>query len=235
MDFVKDADCSLRCAAVIVAAGSSQRMGEDKLDMLLAGQSVLERSIRAISLSECVAEIVLVTRADKLERVEELCRSRALEKVKCVVAGGENRTISACNGVRACSAEWPYIAIHDAARPLVTAELIERTLVAAAEHGAAAPAIGVKDTVRLAEGSLAVRTLAREELFLMQTPQIFASGLIREALNAAVEEGLALPDDCEAVMRAGGKVYLVEGSEENIKLTTRRDVFVAEAILEARG
>ena len=116
----------------------------------------------------------------------------------------------------------------------MTEEVIARAVLAAAERGAAAPAIKVKDTVRQARGGRVLRTLERDELFLMQTPQVFRAGLIRPALEDAARLGLELTDDCAAVMLMDAEVFLVEGSEENMKLTTPADIYAAEAILEAR-
>ena len=134
-----------------------------------------------------------------------------------------------------CSEQAGLIAIHDAARPLVTVEIIERAVTAAAERGAAAPAIHVKDTVRQARGGRVLRTLERDELYLMQTPQVFRSELIRQALGEAARLGISLTDDCAAVMLLDAEVFLVEGSEENLKLTTPADIYAASAIIDARG
>lgn len=138
-------------------------------------------------------------------------------------------------GVNLCSEKAQLIAIHDGARPFVTHDVIARAVGAAAAAGAAAPAVGLKETVRQARGGVVIKTLAREELYLMQTPQVFEAGLIRRALSDAAKLGLALSDDCEAVMLMDAQVCLVEGAEDNIKITTPFDLNVAKAILESRG
>ena len=155
--------------------------------------------------------------------------------VSGVTEGGADRTASAWAGVQECSEQAGLIAIHDAARPLVTEEIIERAVTAAAERGAAAPAIHVKDTVRQARGGRVLRTLERDELYLMQTPQVFRAELIRQALGEAARLGISLTDDCAAVMLLDAEVFLVEGSEENLKLTTPADIYAASAIIDARG
>ena len=223
------------CAAVLVAGGSSSRMGEDKLLMQLRGRSVIERSLLAFEESEYIDEIVVATRSGKIPLIANIAREAGVHKLKCVVTGGESRTASSLAGVEACSPHAGLIAIHDAARPLVTRELIAAAVAAAQERGAAAPAVHVKDTVRQARGGRVLRTLERDELFLMQTPQVFRAGLIRSALAEAARLGLQLTDDCAAVMLLDAEVFLVEGSEENLKLTTPADVYAAEAILEKRG
>ena len=223
------------CAAVLVAGGSSSRMGEDKLLMQLRGRSVIERSLLAFEESEYIDEIVVATQSGKIPLIANIAREAGVQKLKCVVTGGESRTASSLAGVEACSPHAGLIAIHDAARPLVTRELIAAAVAAAQERGAAAPAVYVKDTVRQARGGRVLRTLERDELFLMQTPQVFRAGLIRAALEEAVKLKLALTDDCAAAMLLDAEIFLVEGSDENLKLTTPADIFAAEAILERRG
>lgn len=223
------------CSAVVVAAGSGTRMGADKLMMQLGGCTVIERTLVALDRSRCIDEIVVVTQSEKIPAIAALARERGIKKLKCVTEGGANRTASAWAGVQECSERAELIAIHDAARPLVTEEIIERAVTAAAERGAAAPAIHVKDTVRQARGGRVLRTLERDELYLMQTPQVFRAELIRQALGEAAKLGISLTDDCAAVMLLDAEVFLVEGSEENLKLTTPADIYAATAIIDARG
>lgn len=223
------------CSAVVVAAGSGTRMGADKLMMQLGGCTVIERTLAALDMSGCIDEIVVVTQSEKIPAIAALARERGIKKLKCVTEGGANRTASAWAGVQECSERAELIAIHDAARPLVTEEIIERAVTAAAERGAAAPAIHVKDTVRQARGGRVLRTLERDELYLMQTPQVFRAELIRQALGEAARLGISLTDDCAAVMLLDAEVFLVEGSEENLKLTTPADIYAAAAIIDARG
>ena len=215
-----------RCSCVVVAAGSSSRMGGDKLALTLGGRPVLERTLDALERSAYIDEIVVVTRSEKIPAVAREVSDCGFKKVKCVAEGGADRTQSAWRGVCECSEEAELIAIHDAARPLVTEEIIARAVLAA---------VKVKDTVRQARGGRVLRTLERDELFLMQTPQVFRAGLIRAALGDAARLGLSLTDDCAAVMLMDAEVFLVEGSEENLKLTTPADIFAASAIIDARG
>ncbi|NCB50985.1 MAG: 2-C-methyl-D-erythritol 4-phosphate cytidylyltransferase [Clostridia bacterium] len=222
------------CSAVIVAAGSSERMGSDKLFMTIAGIPVIVRTIGALQESPYIDEIVVVTRGEKIPAIADLCRMHDFLKVKHLVAGADNRTGSALAGVRLCSSEAGLIAIHDGARPLVTGEVIARAVMAAAEHGAAAPAVKVKETVRQALAGVVTKTLDRETMYLMQTPQVFRAEMIRSALGDASRLGLSLADDCEAVMLMDAQVHLVDGSDENIKLTTPSDIYVAEAIIRSR-
>ena len=223
------------CSAVVVAAGSGTRMGTDKLMLQLGGCTVIERTLAALDRSECIDEIVVVTQSEKIPTIAALARERGIAKLKCVTEGGADRTASAWAGVQECSEQAGLIAIHDAARPLVTEEIIERAVTAAAERGAAAPAIHVKDTVRQARGGRVLRTLERDELYLMQTPQVFLTEMIKAALTRAQQKGTKLTDDCSAVEAMGYKVTVVAGSPDNIKLTTARDLYIAEGILAERS
>ena len=224
-----------RCTAVVAAAGSSRRMGTDKLLMPLGEVPVLIRTLRALDNSEDIDEIVVVTRQDLIVPVSQLIKDAALGKVSKVVVGGETRTASVLNGVREASPESDLIAIHDGARPLVTGRIIRQAVLKAGERGAAAPAVPVKDTLKRAVDGVVVETPDRAQLFAVQTPQVFEHGLILGALEKAVEDGAELTDDCAAVERIGMPVCLTEGSYENLKLTTPEDIAVAESILERRG
>lgn len=222
------------CFCVVVAAGSSERMGADKLFLDLGGVPVIAATLLALARSPYIDALVVVTRREKIPPIAELCRRHEIPKLAALVTGGETRTASALAGVRECGGA-ELIAIHDAARPLVSADIIKRAVLAAAETGAAAPAVPVRDTVRQARGGMVLRTLAREELFLMQTPQVFRADLIRDALEDAEHMHLALTDDCAAVMLRDAPVRLVEGSDENLKLTTPADLHAARAIWEERN
>lgn len=224
-----------RCAAVVPAAGSSRRMGgQDKILLPLDDIPVLVHTLRALSASERIQEIVVVTREDLIVPVGQLCRDCALDKVTKVLVGGATRADSVLIGVEEVSGRTELIAVHDGARPLVTVEVIDAAIRKAAECGAAAPAVPVKDTVKRALDGVVVETPDRTQLFAVQTPQVFDSDLLLGALRRAVEDGAAITDDCGAVERIGMKVCLTEGSYENIKITTPADMLMAEAILHSR-
>lgn len=233
--FGREKEHRIFCTAVVPAAGSSTRMGEDKLLLPLGEIPVILRSLRALEDSPYITEIILVARGERIVLLSQLCRDAALTKVTKVVVGGESRTDSVLAGLREADPRAELIAIHDGARPLVTAEIIAAAVEKAAERGAAAPAVPVKDTVKRAVDGVVTATPDRAELFAVQTPQVFEHGLILGALEKAKQDGAALTDDCAAVERIGMPVCLTEGSYENIKLTTPEDLAVAEAILERRG
>ena len=223
------------CSAVVVAAGSSTRMGMDKLMLPLDETPVIVYTLRAVQAAPSVGEIILVTREDLIVPMSQLCQDYAISKVTKVVRGGASRTQSVRLGTLEVSGDAQVIAIHDGARPFVSAEVIERVVAQAMETGAAAPALPVKDTIKVAHDGVVESTPDRACLFAVQTPQVFESSLIKAALQKALDDGLALTDDCAAVERLGMKVALTRGDERNIKLTTPEDLAVAQAILELEG
>ena len=228
-------DKTPRCAAVIVAAGSSERMGSDKLTAQLGGMPVLARTLRAFENCAMITEIVVVTRADRIEEIAALCKEYGISKASKVLSGGATRVESALVGVSEVDSRRGLIAIHDGARPLVTCELIERTVLAAKEHYAAVPVIPSTDTLKAVDGKgFVVGTVDRATTFRVQTPQVFKADFIKGALTKAMEKNLPLTDDCSAVEMMGVKTVTVPGDEDNIKLTTPRDMILAEAILKAR-
>ncbi len=223
------------CAAVVAAAGSGRRMGEkDKLLLPLGDMPVIAHTLKALEDCPMIMEIIVVTREDLMVEIANLCKDYDFTKVRSVVVGGETRTLSVSAGLRAASPQCELIAIHDGGRPFVTGEVLETVIMKAARCGAAAPVVPVKDTIKMAVNGIVEATPDRTRLFAVQTPQVFEASLIRAALKKALEDGVALTDDCAAVERLGMKVALTPGSEENIKLTTPLDMLLAESILERR-
>ena len=207
--------------AVIVAAGASRRMGFDKLSFRLpCGSTVLQASCAAFAAHDAVTELVLVAGQNLADckAIAESC-----PKPCTVVQGGATRADSVKNGLAAAHGE--LVAIHDAARPFVSADLITKALQTAAESGAAAPAVPVKDTIKIAEDSRVVSTPDRSTLFAVQTPQCFRTSLYRQAL-AAVDAATAalVTDDCSLFELAGLPVTLTEGDYANLKITTPEDL-----------
>lgn len=231
---LKAARCP-RTAAVIAAGGSGTRFGADKLMQDLGGLPVLARTLLAFERSDLIGEIVLVTRRDALEEASALCADCGLKKLTRVVPGGDTRAASCYAGVLAVSEGTELIAIHDGARPLVTEKVISDAVWGAYRHGAAVPAVPVRDTVKRASGRFVADTPDRRSLFAVQTPQCFRREIVLAALADAVEHAPDVTDDCAAVERLGGGVYLTDGDEENIKITTPLDLALAALILERRG
>ena len=221
------------CSVVVVAAGSSSRMGEDKLFLDLGGMPVLARTLLAFERCAFVDEIVLVTREASLERAAELCRKYAVDKVKKVIIGGRTRTESSLAGLTAIDRGAKIVLIHDGARPLVSEEVIRDAMHTAALYKCAAPAVPVNDTVKEAEQNVVVRTLDRSRLSAVQTPQAFVPDLIKAALTSAIKNGKEYTDDCAALEAMGIQIHLSRGDAENIKITRPVDLQTAEAILKS--
>ena len=219
------------CGAVIVAAGTASRMGGiDKVMAPLAGEPMIARTVRTFQNCDAVSEIVIVTREDLIVPITNLCKN--MDKVTTVVCGGKSRQESVNLGLNALSGKVKLAAIHDGARPLITWQVIDRTIRAANSYGAAAPAIPMKDTIKVVNGGVVKSTPDRATLFAVQTPQIFDFDLLRGALKKAELDGAQLTDDCSAVERMGMSVKIVEGDERNIKVTTPLDLKIAEMLLE---
>jgi len=219
------------CTAVVVAAGSASRMrGIDKTVASIGGIPMILRTVQALSQSDRIDEIVVVTRQDLIETICTLCKDVA--KFRTAVVGGKSRTESVLSGIT--DANGTLVAIHDGARPFVTQDVIDRAIEAAEQHGAAAPAIAVKDTIKVARDSRICHTPDRSELFAVQTPQVFYKTEILNALQTALAQNLNLTDDCSAFEAMGKTVILTEGSDENIKITTPIDLAFGEAILKRR-
>ena len=220
-----------RCGAVIVAAGSASRMkGIDKIMADLGGIPVIARTVKAFQECDCISEIVIVTREDLIPYVTAACL--AFEKVTAVVAGGDSRQESVNNGLNALSGKVKLAAIQDGARPFASWQMIDRVVRAANTYSAAAPAIPVKDTIKVVTGGVVTKTPDRKSLQAVQTPQVFDKDLLRAALKKAKEDGAEVTDDCSAVERLGMSVKIVEGDERNIKITTPMDLKIATLILE---
>ena len=224
-------------AAIIVAAGRGVRMGAEKPKalLLLRGVSLLERSV-GIFLSHPRVNRIVAAVPDP-EAAARLLGARA-GRVG-LVRGGATRQDSVRAALRSLTAgPDEIILVHDAARPLVTPQIIDAVIAAAADSGAAVPAVAPADTVRQVAADGAVEeTLPRERLRLAQTPQGFRGGLLREAYDRAERDGFTGTDDAALVERTGHRIRLVDGSANNFKITTQLDLALAEAILarEAEG
>ena len=203
--------------AIIVAAGSSSRMGFDKLFYPIQGLPVLEHTIRAFEKNPLIDQIILVAGKNR-SQVEQLAQSRT--KPTCVVQGGDTRAQSVQNGLQQATGE--YVAIQDGARPFVSQEIITQTIEKAWETGAAAPAVPVKDTIKIAEEGKVQQTPQRSTLYAVQTPQVFSIEKYQLALEQVQDDSVT--DDCQLLEKARIPVYLTQGSYENYKITTPEDL-----------
>lgn len=221
------------CGAVIVAAGTASRMGGiDKIMAPLGGEPLIARTVRAFEECDAIREIVIVTREDLILSIGKLCSQ--FSKVSAVVVGGNSRPESVMAGLNALSKQVKLAAIQDGARPLVSWQLIDRTVRAANAYGAAAPGIPVKDTVKIVQGGVVTSTPDRNTLQAIQTPQVFDKDLLRGALTKVQQADTSITDDCMAVEQMGMRVKIVAGEECNIKITTPLDLKIAELFLEEK-
>lgn len=215
-------------AAVIVAAGNSSRMKKDKMLLPLSGMSVVARTVKIFSESGFFDEIILVSSEKNLFPFKEEMEKHSL--FPHIIKGGATRGESSFAGI--CAAKSEYVMIHDGARALVDRALIERTLMAALTYGAAFPYVTPKDTLKLlSEDGFATSTLKRDFCASVQTPQVFKRELIKKAYE---KFGFNETDDCAVMEKSGAKIKAVEGSYDNIKLTTSEDIHTAQKILADR-
>jgi 2-C-methyl-D-erythritol 4-phosphate cytidylyltransferase len=220
-------------SAIIVAAGSSRRMGFDKLLESIAGKPVIAHTIDAFERSKAVTEIVVVVREERLPEFEKALRSS--KKVRKLTPGGEHRQDSVRAGLQHLGENIQYVAVHDAARPLISPEQIDRVFEECRVHGAAALAEPIIDTLKRADENLRVAdSVDRHQLYAMQTPQIFRRKLLEEAYGAVFAQQRRITDEVSAVELLGQKVVLVANNDFNFKLTYERDFRLAKMILRER-
>jgi 2-C-methyl-D-erythritol 4-phosphate cytidylyltransferase len=215
----------MKIAAIIVAGGSGKRMGQPKQFLPLAGKAVVAWTVEAFKKIKGIDRIVLLVAGDDLER------AKLLEVT--VAEAGPERTDSVRNGLKLVEPDTELVIIHDGARPLITADVIEKAIKEAREYGAAVVGVPVKDTLKIVEhGTLNVeKTINRDDIWMIQTPQVFKY----EIITRAYASGKKATDDAKLVEDLGIKVKMVMGSYENIKITTPEDLIMAEAVLRSRN
>lgn len=226
-----------KTAAIVLAAGQGKRMNSSiqKQFMMLKGHPLLYYSLKAFEESS-VDEVILVTGPSEIDYCKkEIIKKYGFSKVRSVTAGGRERYDSVYNGL--CASDCGYVLIHDGARPLVTADIIERTISAVKEYDACTVGMPVKDTIKISDDNdMVVRTPPRKNIWQIQTPQAFKYELIRSAhekLRSGQIENISVTDDSMLVEELmNHAVKLVEGSYSNIKVTTPEDIMIAEALLE---
>jgi len=222
---------------LIPAAGAGRRMetGTNKQYLELAGRPVLARTLQVFEQHPLIDSITIIVAAAEVDFCQqEIVASGRFSKVAAVVAGGAERQDSVYCGLQACeAADDDLILIHDGARPLVSAALIDRVVAAVRRDGACLAAVPVKDTVKVVRDGCVVDTPDRATLWLAQTPQAFRYDLIRAAHDRAAAEGVRATDDAQLAEWAGAGVRVVEGDYRNLKITTPEDLPVAERLLAA--
>lgn len=222
-----DALSTRNCAAIIVAAGSSRRMGFDKLAAPLHGEPVLRRTLDAFLKAESISEVIIVCPEERWSLLENALFTKPVRRVD----GGENRQDSVAAGLAAVSSESLFVAVHDGARPLISPQDIERCLTAATAHGGAALARRVTETLKRSDDSdFSEEAVSREQLWFMETPQVFDIKLLRDAYVAVSATGISVTDEVSAMEATGHRVKLVESTSPNLKITTPADLALAEAL-----
>jgi 2-C-methyl-D-erythritol 4-phosphate cytidylyltransferase len=237
--------------AIIVAAGSSQRMGFDKLFATIAGKPMIAHTLHAFEHAISVNEIIVVAREDRHDEIRSISYAEKFKKVRSIIAGGERRQDSVRAGLNRLNIDAKYVAVHDAARPLIGPEQIERVFEQCVIFGAAALAEPINDTLKRGDADsirsrsrhaaqaeqviVVTGSVDRHQLYAMQTPQVFERALIEEAYRAAHTKNLSLTDEVSAVERFGRKVVLVPNDDFNFKITYPRDLALGEFVLKQRA
>ncbi len=215
-------------AAIIVAAGSSRRMGFDKLLAPLDGKPVLQHSIEAFLAVDEIQQIVVVCPEDRWSQLGKLPGSKAITRVD----GGNERQHSVENGLNTLPPGITHVAVHDGARPLVAADDIRRCIKAAHACGAATLARRATETMKRADADdFCLEAVCREHLWSMETPQVFEIERLLQAYRHVAEQGLQVTDEVSALQAIGQPVKFIESLQPNLKITTPADLRIAEAML----
>ncbi|MBE6880680.1 MAG: 2-C-methyl-D-erythritol 4-phosphate cytidylyltransferase [Ruminococcaceae bacterium] len=217
-------------SAVILAAGSSSRMGIDKITADLNGKPVLLYSVEKF-LKSCADELIIVASEGNIDAIKELLHNVKSEKPIKTILGGKERNESAVNAFNAMSENSDIISVHDGARPLVTCELCNRVTESAIENGGAIAAVRVKDTIKKVDNGFISDTPERKNLMSAQTPQAFTKEVYKKAIEYVAEHNAEITDDASAAELVGCNVAVVEGDYRNIKLTSPEDLIIAKAFL----
>ena len=216
--------------AIIVGAGEGRRMEDKNKTFLIVNEKpLLVYSLQVLEKSDLIDEIILVVIEDKIEDAKKLVDECESKKVQKIVSGGKTRQNSVYNGLREIK-DADVVLVHDAARPLITKNIIEDCINGATEFGAAIPVIAINDTIKRG-GEFVKETIDRNNLFLIQTPQTFEYKLLKEAHESAEISGFHGTDDASLVERLGYRIKMISGSPKNIKITVPEDIIVAENLL----
>ena len=220
----------MKITVVIPAAGSGKRFGENKQLKILGDRPLVFHTLRPFIDSELINEIVVVAPKNDVQQLSRELKSMISVKSVMVVAGGNTRQKSVFNGLKAASDSSELICVHDAVRPFVTKELIEKAVNACSEHDGVIVAQSSTDTIKKVMDDQIMETLPRETIWRAQTPQVFSKSALQEALKMAEDENIQETDEASLLERIGYQVGFVEGSSLNIKITTEEDWVFAEAI-----
>lgn len=227
----------LFCSVILCAAGSGTRMGGVSKQLIeLLGKPCFIYSAQAFEKAPEVDEIVISARADQVEEIRALCDRYSLKKVSAVTAGGDTRQESVKRGFEKISNNSDIVMIHDAARPLITSSDVSLLYQKACRHGAVCASTPVTDTVKRADSrGVILETVPRDDLYLVQTPQVFLTDLYRVSLSLAERDGVMATDDCALAEHAGFPIQLVQLSFPNVKITRKEDLDLVLKLLKERA
>ncbi len=223
------------CTAIIVAAGKGKRMGTaiSKQFLPLAGKEILAHTVERFEQADAIRDIILVAGKEGLEDIKRMVQEYGWRKVVSVIEGGKERQDSVKNGLDAVSGETEIVLIHDGVRPFVTEDILNKSIEAAVVMGACAAGVPVKDTIKVCDqDNIAVKTPDRNTLWQIQTPQTFRKDLIMKAYQRAACDGFIGTDDASLAEHCGYPVKVIFGSYRNIKITTKEDLLIGEALLK---
>lgn len=222
-------------SAVIVAAGQSTRMGGVSKQMLtVGGIPVIARTLLAFERAKSIKNIVVVTRESDILAFQMVAQKYMISKLTDIIVGGANRQESVKNGINRLESDTEYVLIHDGARPLISVELIDRVAENCKQYGATSCAVSVKDTIKEVRDGLITKTIDRSNLYAMQTPQAFPYSQYRECINS-IDDLSVYTDDCAVAEGSGVSIRIIDGDYNNIKITTKEDIAIAEGILSCKG
>ncbi|MFZ9941818.1 MAG: 2-C-methyl-D-erythritol 4-phosphate cytidylyltransferase [Luteolibacter sp.] len=220
------------CCAIIVAAGSSRRLGQDKLTWTLDGVTVLRRSIDAFMKADTIDSIIVVCPQERWDQIDHENFTKPVTRVD----GGKERQDSVAAGLAAIPADTQLVAVHDGARPLVSPHDIDRCVIAAAQFHAATLAHRATDTMKRSdENDFSTEPVDRHNLWCMETPQAFDAALLRRACDTIARKGITATDEVSAVEQIGTKVKFIESTSPNLKITTTADLALAEALVKIQS
>ena len=222
--------------AIVVGAGSSVRMGQDKIFFTLLDNPVLSYTLKSFEESNYIDEIIVVCKDEFKEKALDIIKKNNISKFSKFASGGKTRQQSVFSGVKEANSRTEYFAIHDAARALITKAEIDKCILDSFKFGSSALGVPTKDTIKvLNDKGFVIKTPSRSNLYCIQTPQVFRKPIYLKAMENALRQGKDYTDDCQLVESLGERVHIVEGKYTNLKITTPDDVFVFESILKSRG
>ena len=216
--------------ALIAAGGSGNRMNSDipKQFMLIEATPIIAKTLLAFQNDKLTDNIVIVSRPDDIEKIQEIIKTYKIEKVTDIVSGGKTRQLSIINGLNKVTSD--IVLIHDAARPFVSQAQIDEVIKSVDKNKAAALGIPISDTLKLSNNGKIVKTIDRNGMYAIQTPQGFDTKLIKAAHENATKNNISVTDDCSVAEAMGIDVFIVNGSARNIKITNPDDIIIANAI-----